>query len=152
MLSSKAVKPNNIEKQKVKLAYTAFSWPVRNALTFYTNSEPDLFPKQDVDQTVTFMDAAREFFDILNINHVKKGPISSEKSEKLTRLEEIQAYFKDIQKSNILTTETFLALQQTISGCLQIIKLLLQSSPGSVKVLTARFQQDPIEEHFGHQV
>ena len=72
-----AVKPNNFEKQKVKLAFNAFSWPVRNALLYYSEENPEIFPPADVSLTVKFMDACREFFEILNVNHVKKGPIQS---------------------------------------------------------------------------
>jgi hypothetical protein len=150
-LTTKAVKPNNFDKQKVKLAYNVFSWPVRNALIFYSQSHPEMFPKYQVDGTIQFMDASREFFEILNINHVKKGPISSVDSPKLIKLNEIRDYFSALNKSGIFTKETFLALQQTISGTLKVIELLLESDPGRVKVFTARFQQDPIEEHFGHQ-
>ena len=150
-LSSKALKPNNIDKQKVKLAYNVISWPVRNALLYYSETSPDQFPPQDVKSTVCFMDAARNFFDVLNINHVKKGPISSFTSKKVTLLENLWQYFEEINKTGIFTAETYLALQQTINGSLQVIKILLDSDPGNVKVFTAWFQQDPIEEHFGHQ-
>jgi len=139
-LSTKAVKPNNMEKQKVKLAYNVVSWPVRNALIFYCESNPELFPQSDVDATVGFMDASRTFFDILNINHIKKGPICSENSAKVEELKAVQTYFQTIQSSDILTKETFQALQQTISGSLEVINLLLQSDPGKVKVFTARLQ------------
>jgi hypothetical protein len=150
-LSSKALKPNNIDKQKVKLAYNVISWPVRNALLYYSARSPNQFPPLDVQSTVCFMDAVRTFFDILNINHVKKGPISSFSSKKISQLEDLQKYFFQVNKTGIFTQETFLALQQTISASLQVIKILLDSDPGKVQVFTAWFQQDPIEEHFGHQ-
>ena len=150
-LSTKALKPNNMEKQKVKLAYNVVSWPIRNALLYYSESSPELFPKTDVETTVTFMDAVRSFFDILNINHVKKGPISSTTSPKIEKLKQLQVYFARINHCGILTKETYLALQQTITASLQVITMLLNSEPAKVQVFTARFQQDPLEEHYGHQ-
>jgi hypothetical protein len=150
-LSNKSLKPNNIDKQKVKLAYNVVSWPVRNSLLWYSNLKPEEFPKSDVEETVKFMDAARNFFEILNINHVKKGPISSENSKKMSTLKELQIYFENIHQCGIFTKETYQALQQTISGSLAIIKILLHSEEGRVLVFTGRFQQDPLEEHFGYQ-
>jgi hypothetical protein len=148
LLTQKAVKPNNMEKQKVKLAYNVVSWPVRNALIYYSESSPDLFPLINVRPTVEFMDSCRQFFDILNINHVKKGPISSVESKKLQNLASLSDYFENIFVSGILTRETHSALQQTISASIEIVKLLLSRGSGR-KVFTARFQQDPLEEHFG---
>ena len=150
-LSMRALKPNNIDKQKVKLAYNVVSWRVRNALISFSDLEPEKFPKHEVRSTVKFMDAVRTFFDILNINHIGKGPISSESSEKIRHLEEVRNYFEEVQECGIFTQETFQALLQTINGSIIIIKVLLQSEPGKVQVFTARFQQDPLEEHFGHQ-
>ena len=150
-LTVKALKPNNIERQKVKLAFNVVSWPVRNALLWYSSREPEVFSPPDVEETVRFMDSVRTFFEILNINHVKIGPISSEDSPKIQTLKELQKYFEEISECGIFTKETYQALQQTLSGSLAIIKTLLCSEEGKVLVFTARFQQDPLEEHFGHQ-
>ncbi len=139
-----------MDKQKVKLAYNAFSWPVRNALIYYSEISPNFFPPNEVKATVEFIDASRDFFDILNINHVKKGPIKSFESKKVHRLLNIGTYFHSISHSGILSHETFTALQQTISASILVIKMLLSNKPNSM-VFTAFFQQDPIEEHFGHQ-
>ena len=144
-----AVKPNNFEKQKVKLAFNAFSWPVRNALLYYSEENPEIFPPADVSLTVKFMDACREFFEILNVNHVKKGPIQSENSPKVKQLQILSSYFKDVSAFGILTKDTSTALQLTISASISVIKLLLSARPNSV-IMTAYFQQDPIEQHFGH--
>ncbi len=148
LLTQKAVKPNNMEKQKVKLAYNVVSWPIRNALIYYSESSPDVFPPTEVQPTVEFIDSCRRFFDILNINHVKKGPISSLESKKVQDLVSLSEYFENIFLSGILTKETHAALQQTISASIEVIKLLLSRGPHR-KVFTARFQQDPLEEHFG---
>ena len=110
-----AVKPNNMEKQKVKLAFSVISWPVRNALIFYAETLPTKFPATKVYPTVEFMDAARDFFDILNINHVKKGPIRSMASKKIQRLTEVLAYFESLSTTGILSAETRSALLQTVS-------------------------------------
>ena len=148
LLTQKAVKPNNMDKQKVKLAYNVVSWPVRNALIYYSESRPELFPQSEVQATVEFIDSCRLFFDILNVNHVKKGPISSLENKKVLDLGVVSNYFENIYLSGILTRETHMALQQTISASIETIKLLLSRGPRR-KVFTARFQQDPLEEHFG---
>jgi hypothetical protein len=148
ILTFSAVKPNNMEKQKVKLAYSVVSWPVRNALIFYAETLPTKFPATKVYPTVEFMDAARDFFDILNINHVKKGPIRSMASKKIQRLTEVSAYFESLLSTGILSVETRLALLQTVSASTLVIEKLLTANPNSF-IFTARFQQDPLEEHFG---
>ena len=104
------MKPNNIEKQKVKLAYVVFSWPVRNALLFYSKEDPVKFPATEVEPTVEFMDAVRDFFDILNINHVKKGPICSMTSKKVERLRSLSAYFKSLSCFGIFCLKGILYL------------------------------------------
>jgi hypothetical protein len=125
-----AVKPNNMDKQKVRLAFNVFSWPVRNAIIFYSESHPSLFPPTDVKATIQFMDASRDFFEILNINHVKKGPIKSLNSKKVQNLASIKEYFTSVFNTGILSKETYSALQQTISASIRVIGMLLSSKPG----------------------
>ena len=139
-----------MEKQKVKLAINVFSWNVRSALLYYAVKRPDLFLPSDVNATVQFIDASRDFFEILNINHVKKGPIRSKSSWKIIRLKEIGQYFDSVYtKTKILTRETHTALQQTISASILVTQSLLAKKP-DLGVMTSYFQQDPIEERFGH--
>ncbi len=149
-LTHKVLRPNTFQKMNVSLAMKAFDWRTMNALQYYKDRDPEKFPAEDVTTTVTFMDNIRRWFDIMNINSYKKGPITSMESTKMLELYLIQTYVEGtLIPANILSQETKHAFRTTLRGTFLIIDLLLSS--GSKKIFTANFQQDPLEEYFGAQ-
>ncbi len=149
-LTNEVLHPNNFQRMRVSLAVKMFSWLVRNALIYYATKEPLKFPAADVQTTTEFKDHVHRFFQIFNINCVKKGPITSMTCPKVTELFLIRDYFEStIIPSGMLTLETGGALILTINAAFLLVENLLNS--GVRYVLTSRFQQDPLEEYFGAQ-
>ena len=118
-LNSQVLKPNNFQKMRVSLAMKAVDWRTRNALLYYGKEAPELFPPHDVAATTKFMDHARCFFDVMNVNHVKKGPITSMECPKMTQLYLVQKYFEE----TIFSTGMYSILKRETNSILSLFIL-----------------------------
>lgn len=132
------------------LALKAFAWSTVNALHYYKKETLDEFPENSCNLTAEFLDNIRVLFEIWNVNHPKKGPITSMTCLKITKLWCIQQYLEEIVLPvGIPSKETKSALILTINATYIMVEKLL--SFDVTNILTGNFQQDPIEEYFGAQ-
>jgi len=149
---------------KVNLAAQVLSKTVADAL--------ELFYGDGVSETVKFIRHMNNFFDCLNVRSIFEGqrtrndnlkPYHDENDERLEYLtNEFLQYFEDwkfsienrqgqFTKSEIaksqLSHQTLEGLQITVKSIVECVKYLLRN--GVKYILTERFNQDPIEQHFG---
>ena len=143
-LTPLVVDPVGFNRQKVSLALTAIGHRTRNALRWYAQQDPVRFPPADVDATLEYFENAHEFFTILNVNHPRKGAFKSCQDPRLQKLLSLKTYFEGLPLG-ILTSETRPVVIQICNASVQIISYLLQNHVSSV--LTARFNQDKLEEY-----
>ena len=151
---------------KVNLAAQVMSATVANALEMY-------YPPQVVAETVIFIRHINKFFDCLNTRSLSEGirkrnpnlkPFTSVEDERLDYLTgEFLQYFIDwkrsvenrpgqiskLQKAAMqLSYQTLEGLEITSKSACDCIKYCLNN--GVSFVLTEKFNQDPIEMHFGN--
>ena len=149
---------------KVNLAAQVMSSTVANALELH-------YPGQTV-ETVKFIRHVNKFFDCLNTRHMHEGtrkrnddlkPFQSTEDERLQYLsghfldyfkawkasvDHRQGVFSKSEKAAMqLSHQTLEGLEITVKAVVECIKFCLNE--GMPYVLTERFNQDPVEQHFG---
>lgn len=164
-LTRKHIDLNAFSYMKVSLAAQVLSDSVANALE-------DLYG-EEVSETILFIRTMNNFFDILNIRSLQEGrnkrnpnlnPFKLLNDERLNWLsDDFLNYFQTWEEGLANRTGHFtrkkisnmLLSHQTISGfrisvksITVCIKFMLER--GATFVLTFVFNQDPLEQHFGH--
>ena len=142
---------NNFEKQKVYLACNVFNEKTVTALKV-----------RNMDDTALFVENITRTWNILNLRSTNAGnklkdpdrmPINDPGDERLKYLEGMATSFKLMDNSvrgrrlRGLTQETSTALHQTLTGLIQLTRVLLAT--GHKYVLLGKLQSDPIEKEFG---
>ena len=150
---------------KKNLAAQVLSDSVANALE-------DLYDNR-VSETVLFIRNMNKFFDILNVRSLFEGrnkrnpdlnPFTDSNDERLKWLndtfisyidqwiEEVNSrpgpYSKKDKASMLLSHQTITGLKMSIRSITKCIQYML--SQGAQFILTHAFNQDPLEQHFGH--
>lgn len=150
---------------KVNLAAQVLSDCAANALE-------ELYDGQ-VSETVTFIRKFNQFFDVLNVRSMFEGrnksnpnlnPFTDPNDDMLRWLTEnfigyidewtveVNAregpYTKKDRAGMLLSHQTITGLKMSVSSITECVKYML--SKGAKFVLTHTFNQDPLEQHFGH--
>jgi hypothetical protein len=150
---------------KVNLAAQILSGTVANALEEYYGEE--------VSETVQFIRIFNKFFDCLNVRNILEGrnkrnphldPYRNVDDPRITWLrEDFLGYLRDweaavdnrignlnsAQKAAMqLSHQTKTGLQLTVKSITECIEFML--GEGAEFVLTRNFNQDPLEQYFGH--
>lgn len=150
---------------KDNLAAQILSGTVANAL--------EEFYGQEVTETVKFIRNLNKFFDCLNVRNLLEGrnkrnpdlnPYRDVDDPRITWLREdflgyLQEWERDIgnrqgnhtaaEKSGMqLSHQTKIGLEVTIKSVTECIKFMIEQ--GAEFVLTHHFNQDPLEQYFGH--
>ncbi|XP_033739584.1 uncharacterized protein LOC117326894 [Pecten maximus] len=150
---------------KVKLAAQVMSDSVANALE-------ELYDGQ-VSETVTFIRNINKFFDCLNVRNRFEGrnkrnpnlaPYMQTDDERLDWLQQDFLGYLDTWKhkvhnrpgnfsasqkaSMLLSYQTLEGLRISVKSITECVRLMLNE--GAQFILTHAFNQDPLEEHFGH--
>lgn len=150
---------------KVNLAAQILSGTVANAL--------EEFYGQEVTETVKFIRNLNKFFDFLNVRNLLEGRNKRNPdlnlyrdvdNSRITLLREdflgyLQEWERDIEnrqgnhtaaeKSGMqLSPQTKIGLEVTIKSVTECIKFMIEQ--GAEFVLTHHFNQDPLEQYFGH--
>lgn len=131
-----------------------------------------MFYGDEVGETVTFIEMMDKFFDCLNVRNNHEGrfkrnpnlnPYTDVNDVKLNWLMvDFLGYFQEwedhvnnlsgLSQSEktkmLLSHQTRAGIQITVKSIVSCVKILLNS--GAPFVLTHAFNQDPLEEHFGH--
>lgn len=157
---------SSFSKMKVSLATQVFSATVANAL--------ELKYKDEVSGTTKFIRIMNKWFDLMNTKNVLEShkkrnsdlaPFSNASDDRLKwLLGEFLDYFENWEKSvsqyshgnlskddrskMLLSKQTIHGLRMTTMSVVECIKFLLQQ--GVPFVLTNHFNQDILEQHFGH--
>lgn len=156
---------NAFSYMKVNLAAQVLSDSVANALEEYYG--------QHVSETILFIRHMNKFFDILNVRSLVEGrnkrnsdlnPFKSIEDERLDWLTgDFVKYFEDWaenvslrdgefssrQKAGMmLSHQTVTGLKISVKSITECVKFILNK--GADFVLTSAFNQDPLEQHFGH--
>jgi hypothetical protein len=164
-LTRKHVDLNAFSYMKVSLAAQIFSDSVAYALE-------DLYG-EEITETVSFIKIMNKFFDILNVRSLVEGrnkrnsnlnPFTSTSDERLSWLVgDFKNYFRDWERSvdqrqgNFtkkekasmgLSHQTLTGLEITVNSICECTKFMLNK--GAKFILTSVFNQDPLEQHFGH--
>ena len=150
-LNYQTLYPNNFEKQKVYLACNVFNEKTVAALKV-----------RKMNDTALFVDNITKMWNILNVRSTTAGtrlndpnrmPISDPNDTRLNYLDAMATSFKLMdnsvrgQRVRGLTQETSTALHQTLTGLVQLTRVLLAT--GHKYVLLGKLQSDPIEKEFG---
>lgn len=150
---------------KVNLATQILSNTVSGALEMLYGS--------DVSETVNLLSKMDKFFDCLNVRSLCEGkmkrnsnlnPYTSVNDPRLTWLQDdFLGYIREWEdsvmerpghipqnerKKMLLSHQTQTGLNISVKSIIQCVKILLNS--GAPFVLTHCFNQDPLEQHFGH--
>ena len=117
---------------------------------------------REMNGTATFVEHVTKMWNILNVRSTTKGfhlndedryPIYAPTDRRLDFLLKMATTFKLMDNSKRgfrykgLTLETSSALHQTLSGLVEVVRVLL--STGHSYVLLGKIQSDPIEKEFG---
>jgi hypothetical protein len=140
---STILKSHKFEKPRIDLIVQMFSPQVRNALRYYSEADPEMWPVSDVEATCVFMENSRKFFDIMNINeNAAAGPtIDKLDNVKCNLLLETGTYFRSVAlPCGVLVKSTAQGIVQTCNATIQLIKILVDKI-GINPVFTARLQK-----------
>ena len=155
---------NAFSKMKVRLAAQVLSETVANSL--------EMLFDDSVSETVTFIRMMNKFFDCLNVRSPYEGRNKRNQNldaytrpdddrlewltkdflqyfENWKRTIEERGDFTDAEKASMqLSHQTLLGLKISAHSITACLKFMLQK--GSQYILTSFFNQDPLEQHFGH--
>jgi len=165
-LTASHVYMNAFSCMKVNLAAQILSNTVACAL--------ETFDRDSTIETVKFIRLMNRFFDVLNVRSQLEGqlkrnvdlaPYTEADDSRLQWLErEFLSYFDDWKQSitdrrgnftkkeksgMILSHQTLEGLEISVKSIVSCVRFLLQN--GATSVLTHRFNQDPLEQHFSKQ-
>ena len=151
-LTETSIRPNNIDRLSTKHASAIFSETTRDALIYYSSSNPSW------KDTAEFLTIIIEMWNIINVKNPSKGyhkrccymdPIKNSSDWKLTKLEEFYNLIDKWESSGNmgLTKETFSAVKQTSSAMIQCCKYLIDNL-GFNYILLGNIQSDTIESRY----
>ena len=158
LLNWKALFPNAIERQNVKLALRIFDRTTVAALQTLGPVSPKLV---NWEGTAEFMNIVIKFWTIVNVKNTTKGVhkrlddakvLNDTADSRLQWLQNMASWLKlwnnQTTKAGHLTKETFTALSHTVETLVLLVKHLLQHHKLSY-VLLGKFQTDNLEARFG---
>lgn len=150
---------------KVNMAAQVLSFTVANAL--------EMLYGDNISETVNFLRVMNRFFDCMNVRNLFEGrnkrnpdlnPYRSTDDDRLRWLkEDFLQYFTEWEQSvmnrpgnftqkekkgMLLSHQTLTGLKISVHSIVDSVKFLLDF--GAQFVLTHAFNQDPLEQHFGH--
>ncbi|XP_023238150.1 uncharacterized protein LOC111636987 [Centruroides sculpturatus] len=136
----------------VLLAAQIFSNTFADAMLFYKQREVAILKNADV--TISFIRHINALFDALNRRLPQEGirhdsndlKVIEESLEWLNRWEAFRLQIRSTDQKGFLSHQTAENLRLTLTSILALVRQLL---PNSYYILTAHFNQDPLERFFG---
>ncbi|KAH6945333.1 hypothetical protein HPB50_007887 [Hyalomma asiaticum] len=144
------VAPDNLQKMSVRLATQLFSRSTAIGIKMYREAKvPGM---ENSEGTETFTRMVNDLFDALNIKLPSRGVRRHSKEIQLIKdfVELLNTTERNSVEKNLklfASQQTTESLRVTLLSTIDIIEYLL--AQGAHYVLTAKFNQDPLERHFG---
>ena len=141
-LTSAHLNPTSFQRMNARLAFQLFSNSVADSIKFFRQMKPEYFINSE--HTETFTKDINDLADSLNSMVPIKSLHKDSQSHKtlLKFLETIKT-----QNNTFASERTMESLTVTLTSTLEIAQYLWDK--GFTYVLTAKFNQDPLERHFG---
>ncbi|KAH6948621.1 hypothetical protein HPB50_025400 [Hyalomma asiaticum] len=152
-ITSRHVYPSDMDLMRVKLATQVFSRSMASAIIYYT--ERNVFNPLDTAGTVEFTGRMNDLFDSMNRRH--PGEAVHNQSQDILVMKESLQWLDDWERdlnSGVITKDMFLTASTAEGFRVSVLLTLdlaqyLLTECGFKYVLTAKFNQDPLERFFG---